>query len=150
MDESTILLYEEEVISQRDSCRNASAEEFAILEWVDWNNHQRLFKPIGYVPPAGQEVQHHRQIQGSANAALLKSASFRVTPGDPMVANSALASNLRRIGNEHLTRRGGRFALCPTIEPHQSRPNFRDIPSPRRKYTYDSQQRRTDRYPGYS
>ena len=26
--------------------------EMATLRWVDWYNNQRLFGPIGYIPPA--------------------------------------------------------------------------------------------------
>ncbi|MFN9634208.1 MAG: twin-arginine translocation pathway signal protein, partial [Erythrobacteraceae bacterium] len=31
---------------------SASAVEMATLRWVDWYNNQRLFGPIGYIPPA--------------------------------------------------------------------------------------------------
>ena len=139
MAKPVIVLCKAEVIGQRDSCQNASTVEFATLKWVGWHNHQCLFGSIGYVPPEGREAQYNREIQDLAIAVLLKTASFRHTMGDSMVANSVLSSSLRRIGNEHLSRRGRRFTLCPTTESHQSRPSFRDIPSSRKKHTHDSQ-----------
>ena len=33
--------------------------EFSTLEWVDWFDQQRLFGPIGYVPPAEFETAYY-------------------------------------------------------------------------------------------
>jgi transposase InsO family protein len=49
-------LYKTEVIQRRGPWKSLEAVEFATLEWVDWFNHRRLLKPIGYIPPA--EAEH--------------------------------------------------------------------------------------------
>jgi hypothetical protein len=49
-------LYKTEVIWRQRSWPSASAVEIATLRWVDWFNNQRLFGPIGYIPPAEAEA----------------------------------------------------------------------------------------------
>ena len=44
-------LYKAGVIWRQRSWPNASAVEMATLRWVDWFNNQRLFGPIGHIPP---------------------------------------------------------------------------------------------------
>lgn len=56
--ESSIGLYETEVIGRRDRWAGVEAVEFATLRWVDWFNHRRLLGPIGHVPPAEHEAQY--------------------------------------------------------------------------------------------
>ncbi|MEO1934620.1 MAG: IS3 family transposase, partial [Myxococcales bacterium] len=43
--------------------------EFAVLEWVDWFNNQRLLEPIGDIPPAEFEAMYYERQEGSAKEA---------------------------------------------------------------------------------
>ncbi|MFN9633215.1 MAG: integrase core domain-containing protein, partial [Erythrobacteraceae bacterium] len=52
-------LYKTEVIWRQRSWPCASAVEMATLRWVDWYNNQRLFGPIGYIPPAEAEANSY-------------------------------------------------------------------------------------------
>ena len=52
-------LYKTEVIWRQRSWSSASAVEMATLRWVDWYNNQRLFGPIGYIPPAEAEANYY-------------------------------------------------------------------------------------------
>jgi transposase len=52
-------LYKTEVIWRQRSWPSASAVEMATLRWVDWFNNQRLFGPIGYIPPAEAEANYY-------------------------------------------------------------------------------------------
>jgi len=54
--ESVIGLYKTELAERRGPWRACSDLELATLGWVDWFNHDRLFGPIGYVPPAEYEA----------------------------------------------------------------------------------------------
>jgi transposase InsO family protein len=67
--ETIIGLYKTEVIRQRGPWRNLEQVEFATLEWVHWFNHQRLFEPIGNVPPAELEASYYRSTHELAMAA---------------------------------------------------------------------------------
>ena len=49
--------------------RSLEAVEYATLEWVHWFNHQRLFEPIGNVPPAEAEARYYAQLEAPALAA---------------------------------------------------------------------------------
>jgi len=42
--------------------------KLATLEWVAWFNTQRLFEPIGYIPPAEAEAIYYRQLAEQAVA----------------------------------------------------------------------------------
>ncbi len=44
-------LYKAEVIHRRGPWKSRAAVELATLEWVSWFNHQRLMRPLGYIPP---------------------------------------------------------------------------------------------------
>ena len=67
--ETVIGLFKTEVIRRRGPWRSLEAVEFATLEWVDWFNHRRLLEPIGNVPPAEAEANHHAQLESRAAAA---------------------------------------------------------------------------------
>ena len=67
--ETIIGLYKTEVIRARGPWRTPDAVEYATLEWVDWFNHRRLLKSIGYVPPAEYEREYHRLNEAQAMAA---------------------------------------------------------------------------------
>ncbi len=58
--ESVIGLFKTEVIRRRGPWRSHDDVEFAVLEWVDWFNHRRLFGPIGHIPPAEHEKLYYR------------------------------------------------------------------------------------------
>jgi len=51
-------LYKAEVDWQQRSWPSASAVEMATLRWVDWFNNNRLFGPIGHIPPAEAEANY--------------------------------------------------------------------------------------------
>jgi transposase InsO family protein len=74
--ETVIGLYKTEVIRQRGPWKHLDDVEYATLEWVDWFNTTRLFGPIGDIPPAEYETNHHRQ-DSPAETAGLKPTSLR-------------------------------------------------------------------------
>lgn len=49
--ESTIGLFETEVIQRRGPCRGMDDVEFATLAWLAWYNAQRLLELLRRVPP---------------------------------------------------------------------------------------------------
>ena len=49
--------------------RHLEAVEFATLDWIDWFNQQRLFGPIGDIPPAEAEEDFYATLSESAKAA---------------------------------------------------------------------------------
>ena len=57
--ESVIGLYKTELIHHRGPWRNLDQVEYATLEYIDWFNHRRLLEPIGDIPPAEKEANHH-------------------------------------------------------------------------------------------
>ena len=67
--ETVIGLFKTEVIRRIGPWRSLEAVEFATLEWVDWFNHRRLLEPIGNIPPAEAEANHHAQLETRAVAA---------------------------------------------------------------------------------
>ena len=62
-------LYKAEVIHRRGPWRSLKAVEFATLEWVDWFNNRRLLEPIGHIPPAEGEANHHAMLDDMPAAA---------------------------------------------------------------------------------
>lgn len=62
-------LYKAEVIWRQRSWPSASAVEMATLRWVDWYNNQRLFGPIGYIPPAEAEANYYAALENLDMAA---------------------------------------------------------------------------------
>ena len=67
--ESINALFKTEVIYHEGPWKGLEDVEYATLEWVAWYNSQRLMEPLGYVPPAEYEEQHHRaQADQSAGA----------------------------------------------------------------------------------
>ena len=67
--ESVIGLYKTEIIRRRGPWRNLEAVEFATLEWVAWFNNQRLFEPIGNIPPVEFEEAYYRSQEAPAMGA---------------------------------------------------------------------------------
>jgi transposase InsO family protein len=67
--ESVIGLYKTEVIRRKGPWRGFDDVEYATLEWVDWYNTQRLFGPIGLIPPAEHETNYYREDQPQPIAA---------------------------------------------------------------------------------
>ncbi len=55
-------LYKAELIHRRAPWKTRESVELATLQWVHWFNHNRLLKPIGYVPPAEAEANYWRQL----------------------------------------------------------------------------------------
>ena len=70
--ESVIGLYKAEVIHHAGPRRGFEEVEYATLEWVAWFNTQRLFEPLGYVPPAEYEEQFYRARAAQADLVALK------------------------------------------------------------------------------
>lgn len=60
--ETVIGLFKTELIHRRGPWRGFDDVEFATLEWVWWYNHQRLFGPLGHVPPAEFEEQYYASL----------------------------------------------------------------------------------------
>ena len=56
-------LYKAEVIWRQRSWPTASAVEIATLRWVHWFNHDRLFGPLGHIPPAEAEDNYYAAKQ---------------------------------------------------------------------------------------
>ena len=68
--ESVIGLYKTEVIRKDAPWKGVDDVEFATLDWVAWFNDQRLFGPIGDIPPA-EFVQMYYQRQQSGLVGVL-------------------------------------------------------------------------------
>ncbi len=69
--ESVIGLYKAEVIHHAGPWHGFDDVEYATLEWVAWFNTQRLFEPLGYVPPAEYEARFSRdQAANTATVAV--------------------------------------------------------------------------------
>ncbi|WIW90395.1 IS3 family transposase (plasmid) [Sphingobium sp. V4] len=62
-------LYKAEVIWRQRSWPSVSAVEMATLRWVDWYNNQRLFGPIGHIPPAEAEDNYYAALENLNMAA---------------------------------------------------------------------------------
>ncbi len=60
--ETIIGLYKTELVRNKGPWKGLDDLELATLEWVDWFNHQRLFRDLGRIPPAEYETNHYRQI----------------------------------------------------------------------------------------
>jgi len=72
--ESIIGLYKTELIRMRGPWKRLDDVEYATLEWVDWFNHRRLYEPIGDIPPAEKEANHHRQTRPAEQAGLTQTS----------------------------------------------------------------------------
>ncbi len=68
--ESINALYKAEVIHHLGAWKGRDDVEYATLKRVAWYNSQRLMEPLGYVPPAEYEEQHHRVQADQAAVAL--------------------------------------------------------------------------------
>jgi transposase InsO family protein len=62
-------LYKAEVIHRKGSWKSFEAVEIATLEWVNWFNHQRLFEPLGNIPPAEAEENYYAALDKIQKAA---------------------------------------------------------------------------------
>ena len=62
-------LFKAEVIHRRGPWRSFDAVEYATLEWVDWFNNRRPLEPIGNIPPAEAEANHHATLETQTMAA---------------------------------------------------------------------------------
>ena len=67
--ETVIGLFKTEVIRRMGPWRHLEAVEFATLDWIDWFNQQRLFGPIGDIPPAEAEEDFYATLSESAKVA---------------------------------------------------------------------------------
>jgi transposase InsO family protein len=67
--ETIIGLYKTQVIHHREPWKHLEAVEHATLEWVDWYNNRRVFRPIGDIPPAEKALAFYRQSGELAIAA---------------------------------------------------------------------------------
>jgi transposase InsO family protein len=59
--ESVTGLFKTELIKPRGPWRTAEQVELAILEYVDWCKHRRLYEACGDIPPAELEAVYYRQ-----------------------------------------------------------------------------------------
>ncbi len=62
-------LYKAELIHRRAPWKTVESLELTTLEWVTWFNHQRLFEPLGYIPPAQAEDRYYQQLTVQAECA---------------------------------------------------------------------------------
>jgi transposase InsO family protein len=69
MAETIFGLFKAEVIWPNGPWKGLEEVEFAVLEWVDWFNNQRLLEPIGDIPPAEFEAMYYEEQEGSAKEA---------------------------------------------------------------------------------
>jgi transposase InsO family protein len=69
--ESVIGLFKAEVIRLRGPWRSLEDVEFAVLEWVWWFNHTRLFEPLGYLPLAEHEEAFYNRNEAQVLDAVL-------------------------------------------------------------------------------
>jgi transposase InsO family protein len=69
--ESVIGLFKAEVIRLSGPWRSLEDVEFAVLEWVWWFNHTRLFEPLGYLPPAEYEEAFYNRNEAQVLDAVL-------------------------------------------------------------------------------
>lgn len=67
--ETVIGLFKTELIRRMGPWRHLEAVEFATLDWIDWFNQQRLFGPIGDIPPAEAEEDFYATLSESAKVA---------------------------------------------------------------------------------
>jgi len=72
--ESVIGLYKTELIRNKGPWRNLDHVEYATLEYVDWFNHRRLLEPIGNIPPAEKETNHHHENAPARHTTLNQTA----------------------------------------------------------------------------
>lgn len=63
MAESIIGLFKTELVRWEGPWRGLDDLELAVLGWVDWFNHTRLYEALGYRTPAAVEAEYYRSIQ---------------------------------------------------------------------------------------
>lgn len=69
--ESIIGLFKTEVIRRNGPWRSLDQVEFATLDWVDWFNNERLFRPLGNIPPVEFEELYYQKQEVAAAVAVL-------------------------------------------------------------------------------
>jgi len=69
-------LYKAELIYRRGPWKTKESVELATLQWVQWFNHARLLRPIGYIPPAEAEEHHYRQFANSCETSVSISTNW--------------------------------------------------------------------------
>lgn len=62
-------LFKAKVIHRRGPWRNCEANEYAMLDWVDWFNIRRLLEPIGNILPAEAEADFYAALETEPMAA---------------------------------------------------------------------------------
>jgi transposase InsO family protein len=75
--ETIIGLYKTELVYPRGPWSRLEDIELATLEWVWWFNNQRLFGPLGHVPPAEYEKQYCSRQTAQPGPLALKQNSLR-------------------------------------------------------------------------
>jgi transposase InsO family protein len=60
--ESTIGLYNTELIRRRGPWNSIDDLELATLEYLEWFNHRRLHTACGNLPPAQYEAPHYARL----------------------------------------------------------------------------------------
>ena len=63
MAESIIGLFKTELVRWEGPWRGLGDLELAVLGWVDWYNHTRLYEALEYRTPAAVEAEYYRSIQ---------------------------------------------------------------------------------------
>ena len=63
MAESVIGLFKTELVRWEGPWHGLDDLELAVLGWVDWFNHTRLYEALGYQTPAAVEAEYYRSIQ---------------------------------------------------------------------------------------
>ena len=75
--ESIIGLYKTELVHPQRPWGSLEDLELATLRWIWWFNHHRLLQPIGDIPPAELEQQHHSRLAAQDVTVGLKSNALR-------------------------------------------------------------------------
>lgn len=63
MAESIIGVFKTELVRWEGPWHGLDDLELAVLGWVDWFNHTRLYQALGYRTPAAVEAEYYRSIQ---------------------------------------------------------------------------------------
>jgi putative transposase len=64
-------LFKTEVVYRQGPWRGVEDVELATCRWVHWYNTQRLFGPLGFVPPEEFEMAYHERLESVAMRAAL-------------------------------------------------------------------------------
>lgn len=89
-------LYRTEVIRKDAPWEGVDDVEFATLDWVAWFNDQRLFGPIGDIPPAEFEQMDYQRQQSGLVEAGLNQNTLRETRSGSLPAKASAAADAVR------------------------------------------------------